>query len=231
MYQYRCARTDEIACDVLDASVITARKRLQAFEAAGYLTADSAESPRCGTRWVTTILGDALAHASFGRPVSRVTARRHLVRVVERARAYNADPRRLLAIAEITVFGSYLDPSASARSDLDLAVSAVCRDSNQDRYVHEVLAYARASGRRFGALHEMLYWPERELQLILKNRSPAISITDEDIALFTARAEVVYALGDDQDAIPLPPDAIMGSVAAPRLRVTPSRGPISAMAS
>lgn len=201
MHQYRSARTVEIACGVLGVGQAAARDRLQAFEAAGYLIRDSRESPANGAWWVTTILGNALAHASFGKPVSRVTASRHLVQVVQRARAYNADSGRLLTIAEITVFGSYLDPAAGRLSDLDLAVSAVRRDSNKDLHVRKVLAYARASGRRFDAFHELLYWPARELQMILKNRSPAINITDEDIAKFTDRAEIVYALSDDPDAI------------------------------
>ena len=44
--------------------------------------------------------------------------------------------------------------------------------------------------------------------MILKNRSPAISITDEDISKITDRFEVVYAVADDPDAIPPPPDAM-----------------------
>jgi hypothetical protein len=44
--------------------------------------------------------------------------------------------------------------------------------------------------------------------MILKNRSPAISITDEDIRKLTGRFEIVYAVGSDPEAIPPPPDAI-----------------------
>ena len=230
MHRYRCASTAEIACDVLDVGLMTARDRLQAFEAAGYLTRYSAESLGSGAWWMASILGNALAYASFGKPVSRATVRRHLVQVVQRARAYNADPRRLLTIAEITVFGNYLDPTAGALSDLDLAVSAVCRESNQDGYVHKVLAYARESGRRFAALHELLYWPDRELRMILKNRSPAISITDEDIAKFTHRAQIVYAVGDDPGAIPLPLDAMVRMGADPRPRARPACDSIVSLA-
>jgi hypothetical protein len=43
--------------------------------------------------------------------------------------------------------------------------------------------------------------------MILKNRSSAISITDEDIRELTDRFEVVYAVADDPDAIPPPLDA------------------------
>ena len=53
-----------------------------------------------------------------------------------------------------------------------------------------MLAYARASGRRFGAFHELIYWPDRELRMILKNRSPAISITDEDASPLAGRLEL-----------------------------------------
>ncbi|HUY45581.1 MAG TPA: hypothetical protein VMV92_07625 [Streptosporangiaceae bacterium] len=44
--------------------------------------------------------------------------------------------------------------------------------------------------------------------MILKNRSPAISITNEVISKLTDRFEIVYAAGNDPDAIPPPPDAM-----------------------
>jgi predicted nucleotidyltransferase len=158
---------------------------------------------------VTTVQGNALAQASFGKPISRATAARHLAQVIERARGYNADPVRLLSIAEIAVFGSYLDPAVDRLGDLDLAVSAVRRETNGDRYVDKVLAYSEAIGRRFGVFIEKLFWPAREFGMILKNRSPAISITNEDISRLTDRFEIVYRVGDDPGAIPPPPDAMI----------------------
>ncbi len=208
MRHYDHARPAEIACDVLGIDQAAARNQLNAFETAGYLKRDGCESPANGAWWLTTISGHALAQASFGKPISRVTARRHLVRVVERARAYNADAGRLLSIGEIAVFGSYLDPAAGYPGDLDLAVSAVRRDSDPDLHVRKVLAYARASGRRFGAFHELIHWPARELRMVLKNRSPAINITDEDISLRTGRFEIIYAVSKDPNAIPPPPNAM-----------------------
>jgi hypothetical protein len=204
MRHYDYARPAGIACGKPDAGRAAAQSRLSAFEVAGYLKRDGVECPANGAGWLTTISGHALAQASFGKPISRVTARRHLMQVVDRARAYNADPAPLLSIGEIAVFGSYLDPAAGYPGDLDLAVSVVRRDSDRDLHVRKVLAYARASGRRFDAFHELLYWPARELQMILKNRSPAISITDEDISQFTHCFEIIYALSEDPDAI-LPP--------------------------
>ena len=79
--------------------------------------------------WVTTVKGNALANASFGKPISRATATRLLPEVIDRAHGYNADPSRLLTITEIIVFGSYLDPAADPLGDLDLAISTVRRDT------------------------------------------------------------------------------------------------------
>jgi hypothetical protein len=81
-------------------------------------------------RWSSTIKGNALAQASFGKPIRRSTAERHLVQVVDRARAYNTDPDKLLTIQTIIVFGSYLDPAADLLGDLDLAVGVVRRESD-----------------------------------------------------------------------------------------------------
>jgi hypothetical protein len=210
MRRYYCASPVEIACDVLGVGQEEASNRLSAFEIAGYLKRDGSKFPANDVWWLTTMPGHALAQASFGKPISRVTARRHLVQVVDRARGYNADPGRLLTISEIAVFGCYLNVAAGCPGDLDLAVSVIRRDGDRDQYVRKVLAYARASGRRFDAFHELLHWPARELRMILKNRSPAISITDGDISQFTSCFEIIYAVSEDPGAIPLPSDASVG---------------------
>jgi hypothetical protein len=77
--------------------------------------------------------------------------------------------------------------------------------------VASALEYARASGRSFSAFPDRLFWPARELRMILKNRSPAIRITDEDVRELTDRFEVVYAVGEDPDAIPPPLDGAAGT--------------------
>jgi hypothetical protein len=143
--------------------------------------------------------------ASSGTPARRVTAARQLEQVVARARAYNADPGRLLTIARITVTGGCLDPAGCSCGGLELAVSAVRRECDRDLHVRKVLAYARASGRRFGAFHELIYWPDRELRMILKNRSPAITITDQDASGPDGRLELAYAVSEDPDAVAPPP--------------------------
>lgn len=209
MRAYSDERPIGVASDVLGLDRDAARDHLQAFEAAGYLRRSERLSGAKDSWWVTTIRGDALAQASFGKPITRATATRNLALVIERVRAYNADPSRLLTVAEVAVFGSYLDPAAGHLGDLDLAVATVRRESDGERYVDKVLAYSQANGRYFGAFHEELFWPIRELLMILKKRSPAISITNEDVSRFTDRFETVYSVDNDPDAIPPPPGAVV----------------------
>ena len=207
MRAYFDQRPTEVACEVLGADPHSARERLRAFQAAGYIERTGQESGTDDDWWVTTIKGNALAQASFGNPISRATATRLLAQVIERARAYNADPGRLLTVARIEVFGSYLDPATDRLGDLDLAISTVRRDADGQRYVEQVLDYTGASGRQFSSFTERLFWPERELRMLLKNRSPAISITSEDISRITGRSQVVYTADNDPDASPAQPGA------------------------
>jgi predicted nucleotidyltransferase len=207
MRAYFDNRPLEVACDILGVSRPAAQDLMCSFETAGYVERRRSTHAAGEEWWVTTVQGNALANASFGKPISRATAVRLLGEVIGRARAYNADPARLLTITEIVVFGSYLDPAADRLGDLDLAVSQVRRDTDGQRYVEKVLEYASSSERNFRTFHDQLFWPAREVRMILKNRSPAISITDEDVRNLTTRYEVVYAVRDDPDAIAPPPDA------------------------
>ena len=88
-----------VACEVLGLDHDAARDQLRAFEAAGYIRQVERGTAVGGERWVTTVQGNALAQASFGKPISRATATRHLAQVIERARSYNADPGHLLSVS------------------------------------------------------------------------------------------------------------------------------------
>jgi len=112
MRAYFGDRPVEVACDILGVSQDDARDQMHALEAAGYVECGGLAHAAGNDWWATTVKGNALANASFGKPISRATATRLLGQVIERARAYNADPARLLTVTEIVVFGSYLDPAA-----------------------------------------------------------------------------------------------------------------------
>jgi hypothetical protein len=177
-----------------------AAELLTGFENHGYLRPVEAGFEPRETWWVTTVQGGALAQASFGKPIKRATAERHLAGVLERARQFNADPAKLLSVIQLSVFGSYLDPVVEELGDLDLAITYAHRD-NGDDFMERVLDCANASGRHFGTFVDQIAWPERELLMFLKNRSPAINITTEDISVFTSRSRVIYRVEDDPAAI------------------------------
>ena len=146
--------------------------------------------------WRTTIAGNALAHASFRRPIKRATAERHLTAVIERAAQFNADRKYLVDVVQLAVFGSYLTP-VDRLGDLDLwAVlrSRLPDDLDGDERTTRRLNYAYATGRRFPQFIDALTWPEDEAVLCLRHRSPVINITRQDITEFAERWEVVYTL-------------------------------------
>lgn len=194
-----------VAVSTLNADEAETLMLLASFEKAGYLRQIANETD---SEWVTTTRGNALAQASFGKPITRATAEKHLSAVLDRTRAYNSDPDKLLAIAQVSVFGSYLDPTIDALGDLDINIT-ILRRITQDDYMERTLAYANASGRRFNDMIERMTWPQRELTLLLKNRSTAISITSEDLAQLTERSHNVYRIEDDPDAIQPPADAMI----------------------
>jgi hypothetical protein len=115
MRAYFDDRPVEVACDILGVSQDAARDQMRAFEAAGYAERGGLAHGAGDNWWATTVKGNALAHASFGKPISRATATRLLGQVIERARAYNADPGRLLTVTEIVVL-TYSTPEPSGFS-------------------------------------------------------------------------------------------------------------------
>ncbi|WP_311245352.1 MULTISPECIES: hypothetical protein [unclassified Microbacterium] len=140
------------------------------------------------TWWRPTVNGNALAMASFGKPITRATADRLLAGVIERAEGINADPAKIFFVERLRVFGSYLDPEVDPLGDLDIELVL-----GQYRVPNEVVeAYVKSSGRRFSSYIDKLFWPEREVVQILKNRSGSINITREDIGELTDRVRTVY---------------------------------------
>jgi hypothetical protein len=115
MRAYFDDRPVEVACDILGVSQDAARDQMRTFEAAGYAERGGLAHGAGDNWWATTVKGNALAHASFGKPISRATATRLLGQVIERARAYNADPGRLLTVTEIVVL-TYSTPEPSGFS-------------------------------------------------------------------------------------------------------------------
>jgi len=149
--------------------------------------------------WQTTIAGNALAQASFRRPIKRATAERHLTTVIERAEEFNANPKYLVDIVQLAVFGSYLNPDVDQLGDLDLWVILKSRlpdDLDRGERTTRRLNYAYGTGRKFRQFMDVLTWADDEAVLYLRHQSPVINITRQDITEFAARWDVVYTLAE-----------------------------------
>jgi predicted nucleotidyltransferase len=132
------------------------------------------------TYYETTIAGNALGIAKAGKPVSRKSTERILREFLNRVRSVNKHRQLAYVVESVVVFGSYLSGKKQL-NDLDIAVELKAReadDATQEKLRKESLAKAFESGRRFGNIVEELYWPEREVILILKNRSRTISLCE-----------------------------------------------------
>ncbi|MGY2747875.1 hypothetical protein [Arthrobacter sp. UYCu723] len=173
-----------------------------ALEAAGYM--EKARVDNDGdVWWDTTIQGNALAMANFGKPISRRTADRLVSELLERARGYNADPGKPMFINTLKVFGSYLSPDIDPIGDIDVELTYGRRITDRKALAD----YTRASGRSFGTYVDQVMWPQTELFLHLKKRSAFINITLEDITRITDRFETIYSVDEDHQAQAVPPPA------------------------
>ena len=128
----------------------------------------------------TTIQGNALALAKAGKPVSRTSADRVLQEFLDRVKIVNQRSDLAYGVASVVVFGSYFTVRTTL-NDLDIGVELTKKGENEatdEKLQEESMARAFANGRRFGNLVEELFWPRREVLLILKNRSRTISFCE-----------------------------------------------------
>ncbi|MFE4542304.1 hypothetical protein [Arthrobacter sp. NPDC056727] len=169
------------------------------LEAAGYLAKSDVDDDGY-VWWEATILGNALAMASFGKPTSRKTADRLVAGLLERAHHYNAEPGRPLFIARLRLFGSYLKPEIDPLGDVDVELSYGSRITDPAA----VREYTKARGQTSLSYIDQLFWPQKELVQYLRNRSTALNITLQDIDQFTDTSEVLYRIDSDSDAEPPP---------------------------
>ncbi len=183
---------------VLDISPQKASRLLQELEWRGYI-----ERGRILKRkqlWRKTIKGSTLDLASAAKPVTRKTADRVYSEFLERVKQVNSDPRFIVKVKKVVVFGSYLGDSTKL-NDIDIAVELDWKDDHpwflgKERpqavldYAHE----AQKKGRRFGTFIDQIAWPEDEVKLYLKSRSRALSIHSiSDKILDIVESKVVFS--------------------------------------
>lgn len=191
----------EAVADLLEGTGYEYEAVLAELEAAGYM-----EKVRVDTQgdvwWDSTIQGNALAMASFGKPISRKTADRLVAGLVERAHTYNGDPGKPLFIGTLRVFGSYLSPGIDPLGDVDLELTYGRKITDRQA----LSDYTKATGRSFNTYMDQLMWPQTELVRHLKKRSASINITLEDITRITDTFDTIYSIDADPGAVPPPAD-------------------------
>lgn len=191
----------EVVADLIEDIGFEHEAVLAGLEAAGYMEKVRGDNEG-DVWWDTTIQGNALAMASFGKPITRKTADRLVSGLLERAHTYNADPDKPLFINTLRVFGSYLSPEIDPIGDVDIELTYGRRITDQKA----MSDYTRASGRSFNTYMDQLLWPQTELVQHLKKRSAFINITLEDITRFTDRFDTIYSIDADPHAVPPPAD-------------------------
>jgi hypothetical protein len=119
--------------------------------------------------------GNAVINARFLKPISRARADVLAKAFVERAETVNANAHLVWIVEEVVVFGSYADPAAPDVADLDLAVTLLWRPG-MNSVTKESEHRADRSGKCSGQWLRRMIYGETEVKMLLKNRSPYISI-------------------------------------------------------
>lgn len=143
--------------------------------------------------WEVTLKGTALRCAKAGKPIKRETADKLLAELLQRVVDVN-NGDYAYRVARVIVFGSYLSDRPDL-GDIDVGVELQGKWSDTDTYeslTRPRIKAALKAGRRFKGSFDAIAWPQTEVDLILKNRSRALSITGADRIPPGAQTKVIY---------------------------------------
>lgn len=171
-----------------------ARRLCRALAEAGFIE----PAPKQRNAWQLSVLGSSLGAAQFTAPYRRATADRALGELVERARSLEGDDHPFAyRVAELRVFGSYLQPEADRVGDLDILYRLIERFTDvaeQERCE----AQRRQMVRSFRNITDEVFWPQTEVVMFLRQRRAIYQLMDaRGMSDFANRVEsrLVYSLG------------------------------------
>jgi len=152
-------------------------------------------SPNHRDMWENTSNGNALASASAALALHRESAEKRLEEFLGRVQFVNSPECEFAyLVAKVVLIGSMLSKKARV-SDIDVSVRL------DRKYVGDAFAkaledrkrLAQQTGRSFKSSIDMIFWPEREVWLHLKDRSRSISLIAWDEKwLETQPHKVIY---------------------------------------
>jgi hypothetical protein len=171
--------------EVLGIDLLQARQVYEELRTEGYI--EPQDLPLTGQAddgsWQTTVKGNALAHATARKPITRRTADRLVEEFLNRVKEVNACDNYVYRVKQVILFGSYLSDSPTL-GDVDLAVALECRYDDarkRERQSQERIEQALRKGKSFRTLFEQVTWPYVEVLTILKGHSPSLSLHDVQI--------------------------------------------------
>lgn len=132
-------------------------------------------------RYMLAERGWRFSAKSLIKPLPRKAAKPLIAELIERARTINRTPDFLFYVRQISVFGSYLDKTASELGDIDIAVwFSDKRDDyggDYEKFKQLVIAraHAKAPFRNFAPLDEYDF-VKHEAYKFLKNRNRYLQI-------------------------------------------------------
>lgn len=144
----------------------------------GYIAEEEKQYSYEGQWYKLTKLGKNFAQASGAKRLKREAATQALESFMSRVTEVNADPRFLVRITRVVIFGSYVRGEETV-GDLDLAVDYESKITVNDKDRHKIYSeYFKASGRTSPSFIDEWEWPKLEVKLLLKSRKRIISLHD-----------------------------------------------------
>ena len=126
--------------------------------------------------------GMSFGNANAIPAISRQKATQMLNDLIKRAEIINANKDLAYFVERIKVFGSYLSDKEKL-GDLDVGVKISNRNSGDDfmaLFLNRI-DVAIANGRHFKSYMDKIYYPYREIELMLKNKQRSLSLHDETV--------------------------------------------------
>lgn len=140
----------------------------------GYIEKEVKRYPDESQFYKLTTLGEKFARASGAKRLKRETAAQALESFMSRVAEVNADPRFLVRVTRVVVYGSYIRGEETV-GDLDIAVDYESKLTGEERK-EAFKKHFKASGRIGRGVLDVWQWPELEVKLFLKNRKRTISL-------------------------------------------------------
>lgn len=144
--------------------------------------------------WELTTQGRALRIAKACKPIKRSTADKLVAEFLARVEEANRRSYYAYRVERVVVFGSYLSDRPDL-GDIDLGLEFEAKWPEEGTYESLTRPRIRAAlkaGRSFKSFVDETSWPQIEIQLFLKNRSRALSLTYASMIPAEATTKILY---------------------------------------